>query len=135
MVPATGRESDAKGVCFNEEDRTRWTKPGAWRSIRGDTAWSHVEINGLKTEDSQSRVQYLWSYVPRAETGTASGDDEVDGMRRAVNPPVDRLTDELFVIGNDRGMEDTIPVGLEKVGRSRTRPVEQIIDRGCIADG
>jgi len=38
MVPATGRESDARGVCFREEDRIRWIKPGAWRSMSGDTA-------------------------------------------------------------------------------------------------
>jgi len=25
-------------VCFREEDRIRWIKPGAWRSMSGDTA-------------------------------------------------------------------------------------------------
>lgn len=39
IVPATGRESAARGVAWSEELRTRWTIPGASRSSNGLIAY------------------------------------------------------------------------------------------------
>ena len=56
-------------------------------------------------------------------------------MRGIVDPRDDRLTDELFVIGDDFCVTDTIAAGLEKVGCGGAGLVHEIISRGCIAHG
>jgi len=38
IVPATGRERAARGVCFKDEDKSKCTRPDASRSSRGDIA-------------------------------------------------------------------------------------------------
>ena len=135
MVPTTGRESDAKGVWFKDEDRIRWTRPGAWRSIRGDTACGQGwKINDLYPEDSQSRVEYLWGHVPHAETCATCGDDEVDGVGSITDPRVDRLTDEQGVIRNYGDVWDEISTAPKEVGCGEAGGVQEIIGKGCIAD-
>src|ERR1700685_1030039 len=42
IVPATGLDKAAKGVCFKDVDIMRCTRPGASRSIRAETAWNQV---------------------------------------------------------------------------------------------
>ena len=89
----------------------------------------------LNSEDRQSRIQYLWRYVPRAEACTACGNDKVDGVGRIINPCGDRLTDELCVIGDDLCVKDVMAAGLEMLGCSGPGLVQQIIRRRCIAHG
>ena len=38
MVPATGRDKAARGVCFKDPCKSKCTSPGACRSRRGDIA-------------------------------------------------------------------------------------------------
>ena len=138
MVPATGRESDARRVCFKEEDRTRWTSPGAWRSINGDTAYGRRSMKdqyGLVPKYGQSSIQYLWRYIPCAETSAACSNDEVYRVWLIIDPGYDRLTNELRVIGDDFGAKDLIPAGLEEVDCGGAGLVEEIISGGCIAHG
>lgn len=39
IVPATGRDRAASGVCFKDVERIRWIKPGASRSRSPLTAY------------------------------------------------------------------------------------------------
>ena len=136
MVPTTGRESDAKGVWFKDEERIRWTRPGAWRSIRGDRAWDQGQkINDLDAEDSQSRVVHLWGHVPHAETCATCGNDEVDWVGGITDPRDDRVTDELRVIRDYGGVWDKISTAPQEVGCGEAGGVQEIIGKRSIAHG
>ena len=86
-------------------------------------------------EDSQSRVEHLWGYVPRPETCATRCNDEVDGVGGITDPRVDRLTDELGVIRNDGDVWDKVSTAPKKFGCGGAGGVQEIIGRGCIAHG
>jgi len=54
IVPATGLESAAKGVCLRDEEIMRWTRPGAGRSMSGVMAWILETFNCVE----QRREEY-----------------------------------------------------------------------------
>jgi hypothetical protein len=101
------------GMALNQ--RGHGLRPGMARSRNQWSEWT------------KQRIVYLRGYIPHAEAGPTCGDDEIRGLGGIAGPPIDRLTDELCVIRDDPGVNDTVAAGAEEVGCGRAGAIEELV--------